>query len=152
MAAVTLEAIKERQDELAQMISAFEAANEPSEIVVPQQVVTLRPGERYAGIILGDDGMPSHHLVLLPGEADEVTWKDAQAWAEQIGGELPHRCEQALLFANLRDEFENAWYWSNAQHASDSDYAWCQDFGDGDQDGLHKNVKLRARAVRRLTI
>lgn len=152
MAAVTLEALKERQDELAQMISAFEAANEPSEIVVPHHVVTLRPGERYAGIILGDDGMPSHHMVLLPGEADEVNWKDAQAWAEQMGGELPHRCEQALLFANLRDEFASAWYWSNAQHASYSDVAWCQYFGNGDQVNVRKHTELRARAVRRLTI
>lgn len=152
MEAVTLEDIKERQDELARMISAFEAKNRPSEIVVPHRVVTLRPGERYAGIILGDDGMPSHHLVLLPGEADEVNWKDAQAWAEQMGGELPHRCEQALLFANMRDEFASAWYWSNAQHAFGSGCAWCQNFGSGDLYLSHETIKLRARAVRRLPI
>lgn len=153
MTTVTLKAIKERQDELAQMISAFEeAANEPREIVVPRQVVTLRPGERYAGIILGDDGMPSYHLVLLPVDADEVNWEEAQAWAEQVGGELPRRCEQALLFANLRDEFADAHYWSSAQHASGPDFAWCQHFGNGLQDDVHKLNELRARAVRRLAI
>lgn len=112
----------------------------------------LNPGEHYAGILLGKDGNQSHHLILLPGAAEALTWRQALDWAKGSGGELPDRREQALLIANLADEFESAWYWSNAQHASDSDCAWCQDFGDGGQDGGHKIVKLRARAVRRLPI
>lgn len=46
--------------------------------------------------------------------------------------------------------FEDTWYWSSTQSASDSDYAWCQDFGNGYQDDYHKDGTLRARAVRRL--
>ena len=34
----------------------------------------LKAGEQYAGIILGKNGDPDHHLILLPGEADSVNW------------------------------------------------------------------------------
>ena len=128
------------------------AVNEPREIVMPHQVVTLRPGERYAGIVLGDDGMPSHHLVALPGEVDGVTWDEARTWAEQAGGDLPSRHEQALLFANLRYEFADTYYWSSTQRAAHPDFAWCQLFGFGNQTIHRKVFKLRARAVRRLAI
>ena len=41
----------------------------------------LSDGEHYAGVILGKDGKPDHHLVLLPGEAEDVSWSAAQAWS-----------------------------------------------------------------------
>ena len=63
----------------------------------------LKPGEVYAGIILGKNGDPDHHLVLLPGALHDVNWTDATRWAESIGGELPTRREQALLFANTKE-------------------------------------------------
>jgi hypothetical protein len=34
----------------------------------------LQEGEHYAGIILGKDGAPDHHVILLPWEANGVTW------------------------------------------------------------------------------
>jgi len=43
-------------------------------------------------------------------------------------------------------------YWSSTQHVSDSDYAWCQGFGNGYQNYYDTSTKLRARAVRRLPI
>jgi hypothetical protein len=48
--------------------------------------------------------------------------------------------------------FETDWYWSSTQHASNSDYAWCQHFTNGNQYGNSKNNELRARAVRRIAI
>jgi len=48
--------------------------------------------------------------------------------------------------------FEDVWYWSSTQLASNSDFAWCQDFGNGSQHDFHESSKLRARAVRRLPI
>jgi hypothetical protein len=48
--------------------------------------------------------------------------------------------------------FDEAWYWSSTQHASVSDYAWCQDFTNGYQSYYLKGYELRARAVRRLPI
>jgi hypothetical protein len=41
----------------------------------------LADDELYAGLILNDDGTPSHHLVLLPGDNDEATWDASKAWA-----------------------------------------------------------------------
>jgi len=112
----------------------------------------INEGEFYAGIILGKDGAPDHHLILLPGEVEAANWDDAVKWALDAGGELPNRREQSLLYANLKDQFQRDWYWSSEQHASDSDWAWCQTFGSGYQGSTSKDDELRARAVRRLII
>ncbi|MDE3023631.1 MAG: DUF1566 domain-containing protein, partial [Pseudomonadota bacterium] len=72
-------------------------------------------------------------------------------FAEKSGGELPTRSEQSLLFANAKQHFESAWYWSSEAHSSDG-YAWCQDFDHGYQFYDGTNGSLRARAVRRLAI
>ncbi|MFZ6724674.1 DUF1566 domain-containing protein [Undibacterium sp. MH2W] len=113
----------------------------------------LKDGEIYVGLILGKDGEPDHHLVLLPAKPEKkLNWSDAIAWAQSAGGDLPTRNEQALLFANSNEHFDRAWYWSNTQHAHDTDYAWMQHFDDGHQYGYHKSVEYRARAVRRLLI
>lgn len=112
----------------------------------------LKPGEQYAGIILGKDGQPDHHLILLPGQATDVTFQQAQEFAAKAGGELPTRREQSLLYANLKEAFEERWYWSGELHASFSDYARFQDFRNGYQDGTSTSSKCRARAVRRVPI
>ena len=112
----------------------------------------LKAGEHYAGIILGKDGAPNHHLILLPGAAEDVNWEQAKEWAAKAGGELPARREQSLLFANLQEQFKPAWYWSDEQLAADSGYAWMQDFGNGGQSLNHKSGNGRARAVRRIKI
>jgi hypothetical protein len=122
-----------------------------AEITV-SQAPTLKKGELYAGIILGKDGAANHHLILLPGQKEDINWADAGKWAKKIGGELPTRREQALLYANLKEAFEERWYWSCEQHAGNADYAWYQDFEDGNQSHDHKDYELRARAVRRLAI
>src|SRR6478672_4360219 len=36
--------------------------------------LALADGECYAGLILGKEGAPDHHLILLPGEAQDVSW------------------------------------------------------------------------------
>ena len=147
----TIEKIEAEQKKLANMIAELKA-NAPSKYGIPQALIELKAGERYAGILLDEAGEPSHHVILLPGEADDITWTAAGKWAQEAGGELPTRREQSLLFANLKGQFQAAWYWSSEQHASDSDYAWCQYFDYGLQDGSGKSAELRARAVRRLPI
>ena len=112
----------------------------------------LNPGEIYAGILLGKDGEPDQHLILLPGQAKEATFKQAQQFAADVGGDLPTRREQSLLFANLPEQFEKDWYWSDTQHAGDSYYAWYQTFDDGYQNIIIKSAELFARAVRRSVI
>ncbi len=110
--------------------------------------LNLQPGEHYAGVILDAQGRVQHHLVLLPAvPANELSWKDALAWAESVGGALPTQKEQSLLFANCGEQFEAAWYWSGEQ--SSASFAWCQFFGNGPQSGNDKSAELRARAVRR---
>jgi hypothetical protein len=79
-----------------------------------------KPGEVYAGLILGEKGEPDHHLFVMPGEAKDVTFQAAQKWAKEQGGDLPSRREQRVLFANAKAAFHPEWYWSGEQHASAS--------------------------------
>ena len=112
----------------------------------------LKEGEHYAGIILGKNGEKDYHLFLLPSEATSVTHKEAIAWAKKAGGDLPTRCEQSLLFANLKEHFQQAWYWSGEKHVSGSASAWIQYFLNGGQGYNVTYDQGRARAVRRLEI
>jgi len=147
---ITLQTIKAKQDEILSLISSFE--KQTTEYVFPHTEISLKAGERYAGLILGKDGESSYHLILLDGHQSEINWTDALTWAKEQGGELPNRREQALLYANLKEEFEEAWYWTNEQHASISSSAWYQNFYNGNQINTSKGGELRARAVRRLII
>ena len=153
MTTITLEDIKAQQDKLAQMIAALQAAPqaEPTVYALPAVEITLQPGEHYAGMVLdATSGKPSHHLVLLSGDADEMTWAEANAWAEEYGGHLPTRQEQALLYANLKLEFESEWYWSGEKSSSGS--VWLQHFYYGPQTSDYINDRLRVRAVRRIGV
>lgn len=123
----------------------------PASVALPNRPA-LAAGEHYAGVILGKDSAPDHHLILLPGAVEDKTWEQAKEWAASIGGDLPTRREQSMLYANLKEEFEGAWYWSGEQSASNSGLAWSQGFGSGNQGSTRKDYELRARAVRRSVI
>ena len=144
---VTLEAIKAEQIRITEMIAALESQSTRT-IHFPASCVGLAYGEIYVGSITEPSGKV-RHTILLPGDQESVTWDDAWKWAQALGGDLPDRVEQALLYALHRDEFKEAAYWSNTQHSGTSNYAWCQDFGYGNQADDYEDVKLRARAVRR---
>lgn len=107
-------------------------------------------GGIFCGLTTQPDG--THHaVVLLPdAPAERLSWADATAWAEGLGNgaQLPSRPVSALLFANAKAQFEEAWYWTSETHVNDSSYAWTQSFYDGTQDDLHKSFAGRARAVR----
>lgn len=158
MTQITLEAIKAELTRLAELIAQFEAqpASECEQIHFPEVLIDLSHGEHYAGLIVGKDGEPSYHLVLLPGEAEEIPFVEANEWAVRQGGEyeasLPTRREQALLYANLKEQFQSAWYWSSEKRASAAGWAWCQCFGNGSQSNCNQVGQLRARAVRRLIL
>ena len=112
---------------------------------------TLAAGETYIGAIVKADGT-GHRIVLLPGDNNAASWQAQMEWAKSIGGNLPSRIEQAMLFAYHHDAFKPTWYWSNEQHAASSGYAWYQYFCNGSQDYYDASIKLRARAVRRVSI
>ena len=116
-----------------------------------KEVLILAEGEIYIGAI-GDALGNLHHVILLPGDNDDDTHEAQLEWAKSIGGDLPSRIEQALLFANHRDQFKKGWYWSKDIYHTESSWAWCQHFGRGHQYGNSRRSGLRARAVRRLPI
>jgi hypothetical protein len=151
MSTITLAAIEAEQKKVSDMIATFKEQAKRI-LTIAQVEIGLAEGERYAGIVLDSDGKPAHHLILLPGQAVNATWQDAKDFALGMRGELPTWREQALLFANLKGEFDEAAYWSGEQHAAHDDYAWNQYFLYGFQYDNLKSAKLRARAVRRLTI
>ena len=111
----------------------------------------LADGEIYVGCI-GDALGNLHHVILLPGDNNADTHEAQLEWAKSIGGDLPTRIEQAMLWANHRDQFKKDWYWSNEAHESESGWAWYQNFTYGDQSSIHRYGELRARAVRRVKV
>lgn len=112
----------------------------------------LAEGETYVTTLYDLITKQGNHIILLPGDNDDANWQAQKDWAASIGGDLPTRVEQAMLWENHRDEFKKDWYWSCESHHSAAGYAWCQYFSSGTQDGRHKDGELRARAVRRLPI
>lgn len=153
MTAVTLEHVKAEHARIGQLISQLEAAaRAPFILALPETRIELQMGEHYAGLVLGDDGAPSHHLVLLaPHPSERMDWSAAKAWATSVGGELPTRREQSLLFANLKDWFDKDWYWSSEPREDDGAYAWNQSFTYGNQLTTRTSFEGRVRAVRRIT-
>lgn len=111
----------------------------------------LKKGEDYGGFLLGQDGKPDYHLVVLQGELARGNWEKAKKYAADAGGELPDRREARLLAINIPQHFnKGSWYWTSAQFADNDGYAWFQDFSDGLQDFYPKSCEYRARAVRRI--
>ena len=149
---ITLEAIQARQDELVAMIAAFNAAK--TTINVPAATIELRPGEQYAGLMLKDDGTPSHHLVLMAERPDKrLHWEDAYNWASKIGGALPTRREALLLFAHcFRSYITLAWHWLSETHDDDTSFAWTCCFVTGNQASCRKYSEYCAVAIRRIPI
>ena len=111
----------------------------------------LNEGEIHIAALTYANG-ELYHLILLPGDNDDATHAAQIEWAQSIGGDLPSRVEQALLWERARDQFKKDWYWSNETHHSESGWAWFQNFSDGRQDYYGKYDEFRARAVRRLPI
>jgi len=85
-------------------------------------------------------------VILLPEQAEKVTWKKAMNWAEKQGGELPSRPIAALLFANVKSHLKPLWHWTCEQE--DASYAWGCSFGGGSQSTSHKSYEGSAVCVR----
>lgn len=155
MSEVTIEQLEKKlekqTEEFKAMLEKFKATVSTA-FIFPGAEIQLRHNEHYAGIIIGKDGEPSYHLILVDGEKEKIKWKDAVEWAKTLGAELPNRREQALLYANLKEQFKPEWHWSSEEHASVSACAWIQGFTSGNQTCSIKDNTYRARAVRRLFI
>ena len=125
-------------------------------VTVTAQLPTLGSelaGGKYAGTTTDHTGATYALIVLdeTPNTEDKtLTWADALAWAESLSAQLPSRAEAAMLFANLKIEFEEDAHWTRDEYSAP--YAWCQDFYDGLQYVSRKSNELCARAVRRLPV
>ena len=103
--------------------------------------------------MLDDDGQHLHHLVLMAQRpTDDLNWQAAMDWAERIGGALPTRQEQALLYANCKPHLKPEWHWSCETHKDNASYAWGCHFLSGTQSDGIKSYEGSAVAVRRLPI
>ena len=149
MSELTLEKVRDEHVRLGKMIEKLELAAATAILSFPAVEIALQPGQRYAGAVLDDDGTVKHHLVLLAARPDvDLNWKAAQAWAEEAGGVLPNRQEQALLFANCKAALPQRWCWSSEPEGSS--YAWYCNFNNGNQYYGHTSYGGCAVAVRRL--
>jgi hypothetical protein len=149
----TLEAVKARQAELDKMIKELQLRAEAivTTITTPETHIELRAGEHYAGAVLDETGRIEHHLVLMAARPSErLNWDDAMKWATEVGGVLPDRQEQALLFANCKPHLEAAWHWSSQAHEEDASCAWHCHFTTGSQLTYHESYEGCAVAVRRV--
>ena len=120
---------------------------------LPAATIELRPGEQYAGLVLKDDGTPSHHLILMAEQPDRrLTWEGAKDWATELGGALPARTEAPLIFAHCRSRTKLGWHWLSETYGGGGSYAWACYFHTGSRDGLRKSNQIRAVAIRRIPI
>lgn len=144
---ITLEAIEAKHTELGQLIERFKEQAKGTEVRIHDTAIPLAAGERFAGLVLNEDGTLRHYLIKLAGEVDDIDFEGAREWVASKGGDLPTRQEQALLYANLKAEFSANWYWSSEER--EGGFAWCQTFYVGNQYCNDQSYRLRAVAVRR---
>lgn len=152
MSAITLESVKARQAEQAEMIEQLTAAaRKPTWLFLPEVEIELQPGERYAGPVLDANGKLQHHLVLMPQKPNgKLNWQAAMAWAEAVGGTLPNRQEQDLLYANCKPHLDKSWHWSGETDKDDASRAWTCYFRSGYMFKGPKSYEACAVAVRRV--
>jgi hypothetical protein len=153
VSAITLEVIQAKQTELAKLIQQFSEQPAPAgrTIEIEDRYIELEAGEHYAGAVLDADGNHMHDLVLMPQRhSKRLNWKAALEWAEEVGGALPTRQEQALLFANCKPHLEGVYHWSCEEYEDNASSAWLCNFTYGGQNYYHKDSELAAVAVRRL--
>lgn len=125
----------------------------PAAVTIPlPRIHSTYAGGEVMGVVMGEAGQPDYLLIDLGVEPEnDVTWDEAIAWARSVGGDLPTRREQAVMFGNRREgQYKARWYWSGEPHASEPSWAWHQDFFNGSQGNHRKAYRLRARAVRRV--
>jgi hypothetical protein len=151
VSAITLEAIQAKQTELAKLIQQFSEQPKAAgrTIEIEDRYIKLEPGEYYAGTVLDADGNHMHDLVLMPQRhGKRLDWKAALEWAEEIGGALPTRQEQSLIFANCKPHLEGVYHWSCEEYEGDASCAWGCFFLVGSQYYFRKHHELAAVAVR----
>lgn len=109
-----------------------------------------RPGEVYAGLILGHNDEPDYHLFFSIPDCGKLNWKSAINFAKKHKLALPNRRELRLFCVNAGPQLKEGYYWSGEQYGSA--YAWYQNFTHGVQCSSLKGNELRVVLVRRVPI
>jgi len=120
---------------------------------------SYKPGATYG---LGDSGPQGGKVYYVDAsgehgleakaadETNSLSWRDAVTAASAYGAgwHLPTKTELKMLYEqrNVVGGFAKDDYWSATE--LDSNSAWIQGFGNGDQDRYNKYSKLSVRAVR----
>jgi hypothetical protein len=120
---------------------------------------SYKPGATYG---LGDSGPQGGKVYYVDDsgehgleakaadETNSLSWSDAVTAASAYGSgwHLPTKTELKVLYEhrNVVGGFAKDDYWSSTE--LDSNSAWIQGFGNGDQDRYNKYSKLSVRAVR----
>jgi len=147
---MNIETIKAKQAELEKLIEQFQA-QAVKIIKINPITIELYPGEHYAGAVLDADGNHLYDLILLPQRhGKRVNLNAALEWAEEVGGALPTRQEQSLIFANCKPHLEGVYHWSCEEYEENDSYTWISYFNSGHQINHHKKGELAAVAVRRV--
>ncbi|CAJ0777660.1 hypothetical protein R8510_04394 [Ralstonia chuxiongensis] len=115
---------------------------------------SLYEGERYAGIATDDTGRESHHIVLLPVQADGMNLDQAWDWAEYNGGVLPTLVEWSALEETLRDEFSANNYWTGNLESAGANCMYVKIFNSltSTYGRAMRDSKHHARAIRRVDL
>ena len=119
---------------------------------------SYKPGAMYmpgdsgpqGGIVYYVDDSGEHGLeAKAADEINSLSWSDAVTAASAYGSDwhLPTKTELKVLYehSNVVGGFAKDDYWSSSE--LDSNSAWIQGFGNGDQDRYNKHSKLSVRAV-----
>ena len=120
---------------------------------------SYKPGATYGlgergpqgGKVYYVDASGEHGLeAKAADEINSLSWSDAVTAASAYGSgwHLPTKTELKMLYEqkNVVGGFAKDDYWSATE--LDSNSAWIQGFGNGDQDRYNKYSKLSVRAVR----
>lgn len=138
----------------------LERLRQDQAIIRPGELPPIRSdwqGGKFAGIMRGRDGGKDYALIKGP-DIGSGNWRDAMEYAAKLKIDaysdfrLPYRSEQALLFANLPDEFEKDWYWSCEQHPANEVSAFAQNFRNGHQTRIFKDGTCLGCAVRMIPL
>jgi len=126
----------------------------------PPRIGQYWPGQGgiYGGMARGLDGQDDYPLILAAcAPEQEFKWPAAMEHAKTIEADghkdfnLPTRFEAALLYANLRDQFDtNYVYWTGTQYGEYR--AFIQYFAYGLQTIDGKDCERRCRFVRRMPL
>jgi hypothetical protein len=118
---LTIEDIKAAQENLSKMIDKFEQQQKN----IKFGDVQLQENEKYAGVILNENGEPSHHLILLGGNIQNG--KRLYSSVVDLYPSLPTIQELSLLYCNLKTEFYQSIYLSS-NGSLQTNWCWCIDF------------------------